>query len=51
MRSDKLKHHKQTHTDLLSLRDNEIENELETRQEIKKKQQENIQNIEELAKS
>ena len=36
MRSDHLKRHKQIHRDLLSLPDNEIKNELETRQEIKK---------------
>ena len=50
MRSDHLKRHKQTHRDLLSLPVNEIKNELETRQEIKKKQEERIQKIEEIAK-
>ena len=40
MRSDNLKRHKQTHRDLLSVSDNEFKNELETRQEIKKKQEE-----------
>ena len=50
MRSDHLKRHKQTHRDLLSLPDNEIKNELETRQEIKKKREERIQKIEEIAK-
>ena len=50
MRSDNLKRHKQTHRDLLSLPVNEIKNELETRQEIKKKREEKIQKIEEIAK-
>ena len=50
MRSDNLKRHKQTHRDLLSLPDNEFKNELETRQEIKKKQEEKIQKIENIAK-
>ena len=50
MRSDHLKRHKQTHRDLLSLPVNEIKNELETRQEIKKKREEKIQKIEEIAK-
>ena len=50
MRSNNLKRHKQTHKDLLSLPDNEIKNELETRQEIKKKQQEKIRKIEEIAR-
>ena len=50
MRSDHLKRHKQIHRDLLSLPDNEIKNELETRQEIKKKREEKIQKIEEIAK-
>ena len=50
MRSDNLKRHKQTHRDLLSLPDDEIKNELETRQEIKKKREEKIQKIEEIAK-
>ena len=50
LRSDNLKRHKQTHRDLLSLPDNEFKNELESRQEIKKKREEKIQNIEEIAK-
>ena len=50
MRSDNLTRHKQTHKDLLSLPDDEIKNELVTRQEIKKKQEEKIQRIEEIAK-
>ena len=50
MRSDNLMRHKQTHRDLLSLPVNEIKNELETRQEIKKKREEKIQKIEEIAK-
>ena len=50
MRSDNLKRHKKTHKDLLSLRDNEIRDELKSRQEIKKKQQEKIQKVEETAR-
>ena len=50
MRSNNLRRHKQTHKDLLSLPDDEIKNELVTRQEIKKKQEEKIQRIEEIAK-
>ena len=54
MKSDNLKHHKQTHRALLSSPDNEIKNELDTRQEIKKKLQEKtqkkIQKIEEIVK-
>ena len=50
MRSDNLKRHKQTHKDLLSLPDNEIKNELKARQEIKKKQEEKIRKIQEIAR-
>ena len=49
MGSDHLKRHKQTHQDLLSLPDNEIKNELKTRQEIKSKEK-NLQKYEEIAK-
>ena len=49
MRSNHLKRHKQTHKDLLSLPDNEIKDELKNRQEIKKKQEEKIQRIGEIA--
>ena len=50
MRSDHLKRHKQIHKDLLSLPDDEIKDELVTRQEIKKKQEAKIQRIEEIAR-
>ena len=49
-RSDHLKRHKQTHRDLLALSDNEIKNELKARQEIKKKQEEKIRKIQEIAR-
>ena len=49
MRSDHLNRHKQTHRDLLSLPDDEIEEELKTRQQIKKKQAEKLQRIQEIA--
>ena len=49
MRSDHLKRHKETHKDLLSLHDDEIKEELKTRQEIKKKQAEKLQRIQEIA--
>ena len=50
MRSDHLKRHKQIHKDLLSLPDDEIKDELVTRQEIKKKQEAKIRRIEEIAR-
>ena len=50
MRSDNLKRHKQTHKDLLALPDNEIKKELEKRQEFKKKREEKIRKIGEIAK-
>ena len=50
MRSDTLKRHKKTHKDLLSLPDNEIKDELQSREEFKKKREEKIQKIEEIAK-
>ena len=40
MRSNNLKRHKKTHKDLLSLPDNEIKDELKSRQEFKKQEQE-----------
>ena len=49
MRSDHLKRHKQTHKDLLLLPDKEIQNELKAWKEIKKKQEEKIQKIQEIA--
>ena len=49
MRSDNLKRHKETHKNLLSLHDDEIKEELKTRQEIKKKQAEKLQRIQEIA--
>ena len=50
MRSNNLKRHKKTHKDLLSLPDNEIKDELQSREEFKKKREEKIQKIEEIAK-
>ena len=50
MKSDNLKRHKKTHKDLLSLPDDEIKNELQTRQELKKKREVRIQKIEEIEK-
>ena len=50
MRYDTLKRHKKTHKDLLSLPDNEIKDELKSRQEIKKKQEEKIQKVVEIAR-
>ena len=50
MRSDHLKRHKKIHKDLLSLPDNEIKDELKSRQEIKKKQEEKIQKVVEIAR-
>ena len=50
MRSDNLKRHKQIHKDLLSLPDDEIKNELKSRQKIKKKKEEKIQKVVEIAK-
>ena len=50
MRSNNLKQHKQIRKDLLSLPDDEIKNELKSRQEIKKKKEEKIQKVVEIAK-
>ena len=50
MRSDNLKRHKETHKDLLSLPDNEIKDELKSRQEIKKRHEEKIQKVVEIAR-
>ena len=50
MRSDNLKRHKETHKDLLSLPGNEIKDELKSRQEIKKKNEEKIQKVVEIAR-
>ena len=50
MRSNNLKRHKKTHKDLLSLPDNEIKDELKSRQEIKKKHEEKIQKVVEIAR-
>ena len=50
MRSDHLKRHKQTHKDLLSLPDNEINDELKSLQEFNKKQEEKIRKIQEIAR-
>ena len=50
MRSDNLHRHKKTHKDLLSLPDNEIKDELQSREEFKKMREEKIQKIEEIAK-
>ena len=50
MRSNNLHRHKKTHKDLLSLPDNEIKDELQSREEFKKKREEKIQKIEEIAK-
>ena len=50
MRSDHLKRHKKIHKNLLSLPDNEIKDELKSRQEIKKKQEEKIQKVVEIAR-
>ena len=50
MRSDHIKRHKKSHKDLLSLSDNEIKDELQYREEFKKKREEKIQRIEEIAK-
>ena len=51
MRSDNLKRPKKVHKDLLSLPDNEIKDELKSRQEIKKKQEEKIQKVVEIARA
>ena len=45
MRSDHLKRHKKIHKYLLSLPDNDIKDELKSRQEFKKKQEEKIQKV------
>ena len=50
MRSNNLHRHKKIHKDLLSLPDNEIKDELQSREEFKKKREEKIQKIEEIAK-
>ena len=50
MRSNNSKRHKKTHKDLLSLPDNEIKDELKSRQESKKKQEAKIQRVEEIAR-
>ena len=50
MRSNNLKRHKKTHKDLLSLPDNEIKDELKSRQEIKKRHEEKIQKVVEIAR-
>ena len=50
MRSDTLKRHKKIHKDLLSHPDNGIKDELKSRQEFKKKQEEKIQKVVEIAR-
>ena len=50
MRSDHIKRHKKSHKDLLSPSDNEIKDKLQCREEFKKKREEKIQRIEEIAK-
>ena len=50
MRSDTLKRHKKIHKDLLSHPDNGIKDELKSRQEFKKKQEEKIQKVVKIAR-
>ena len=50
MRSDHLKRHKKIHKDLLSHPDNGIKDELKSRQEFKKKQEEKIQKVVKIAR-
>ena len=50
MRSDHLKRHKKIHKDLLSHPDNGIKDELKSRQEFKKKQEEKIQKVAKIAR-
>ena len=50
MRSDKLKRHSKIHTDLLSLNDEEVIEELKSRQSVQMEREERRQKIEELAR-